>query len=190
MTFDDPDAARWGIDPPTLDRWHELTPGAEAMVIKRSAKYDGEVRASYPGMVVTSSLPPPWIEIEATWTLPNLWQGGVLFETGDTLREAYSPIHPYDAFAVYMPEGALKGWYANVTRPARLEWREGTPEVTWYDLFIDIAGTPDGNYEVLDEDELEEFGMARSDPALHRHTLAARDELILRFRDRRPPFHR
>lgn len=190
MIFDEPDAARWGIGPQTLDRWHELTPGTDVTVVKRSAKYDGEIRAGYPGLVITSSLPSPWVEIEATWTLPDLQHGPLLFENGDTLREAYSPIHPYDSFAVYTPAGALKGWYANVTWPARLAWRDGTPEVTWRDLFIDIAATPDGTYEVLDEDELEEFDMTSSDPALHRHILAARDELLERFVSRRPPFHR
>jgi hypothetical protein len=34
---------------------------------------------------------------------------GLVFEPGDELREFFSPMHPFNAFAVYAADGALKG---------------------------------------------------------------------------------
>jgi len=187
---DTPGAEPWNTDEPTLRRWSELVPGEKITVVKRSAKYDGEERARYPGSVVATTLPAPWVEIEARWTLPPHTQANLTFEPGDVLRETYSPIHPFDAFAVYTPTGEFKGWYANVAYPAVLECDRSDLILVWHDLFVDIVATPDGEVAVLDEDELAESGMAERDPELHARVLAARDELLQQLHDRRPPFHR
>ncbi len=185
---DRPEAAPWGIDEPTIVLWTELTLGLEVTVVKRSIKHGPEFRVAYPGTVVTTSVPAPWVEIEARWVAGTIQQAHLTFENDDVLREIFSPIHPYNAFAVYSPEGRLKGWYANVVRPTVISAESEGLEVIWNDLFIDIVATPDGRIAVLDEEELEEAELLTSDPELHTHILAAHDELLERFQSRRAPF--
>lgn len=186
---DQPATPAWGVSEHSLLRWPQLQPGTHVEVAKWSAKHQGERRALYPGVVVGSPLPSPWIVIETYWTMGAHDQGLLTFENGDLLHEIFSPIHPYNAFAVYAPDGLLKGWYANVTYPTFFE--EGADErvLVWHDLFIDIVATPDGEVAVLDEDELEDAGLLATDPDLHARILAARDELLQRLRDRQAPFY-
>jgi hypothetical protein len=185
---DRPDAPVWGVDEPTMARWPELAPGTELTIVKRSAKDGGREHARYPGTVIASDLPSPWVVFESHWTYGTVAQAGLTFEIGDILHEIFSPIHPYNAFAVFRPSGELKGWYANVDWPAVLE-REGDATIlVWNDLFIDVVALPDGSVMVLDEDELAESGLAATDPTLHDRILAASDELVSRFHARRPPF--
>ena len=183
-----PDEPVWGVHDPTIARWHELSEGVDVTIVKWSSK-DGAEHARYPGRVVTSELPAPWVVFETRWTYGTVRQAGLTFEVGDILREIFSPIHPYDVFAVYAPDGRLKGWYGNVTHPAFFapESHHGTVLV-WHDLYIDIVAMPDGTITVLDEDELAESGLESSDPEMHARVLAARDELVARFHSRRPPF--
>ena len=190
VRFDDqPTAPAWGVNEASVHRWSELSPGTTVEVAKWSAKHQGARQTLYPGVVVDSPLPSPWIVIETHWTMGTYDQGLLTFENGDLLQEIFSPIHPYNAFAVYAPDGALKGWYANVTYPAFFEEYNAEPVLIWHDLFIDIVATPDGEVAVLDEDELEEADLPTSDPSLHQHILAARDELLQRLQDRQAPFY-
>jgi hypothetical protein len=186
---DRPDASEWGVDEPTMARWHELKQGTTIEIVKRSAKHGGEEQARYPATVIGSSLPAPWVVLETHWTMGRHDQGLLVFENGDTLHEIFSPVHPYNAFAVYTPAGELKGWYANVDWPAVLETEGDERILVWNDLYLDVVAVSDGRVEVLDEDELEESGLADSNPDLHARILTARDELLARFRDRRPPFN-
>ncbi len=185
---DRPDAPAWGVDPSTMARWSELTTGSEIIIVKRSAKHEGEERARYPATVIASDLPAPWVVCAARWTHGTVPQGLLTFENGDILHEIFSPVHPYNAFAVFAPTGALKGWYANVDWPAVLEYENGQLLLVWNDLYIDLVATSDGQVDVLDEDELEESGLATTAPDLHASILAARDEMMARFHARRPPF--
>lgn len=185
---DHPDAPAWGVDEATMARWGELSPGAVVTIVKRSAKDGGREHARYPGTAIDSNLPAPWVVFESRWTYGTVSQADLTFEIDDVLYEVFSPIHPYNAFAVFASTGEFKGWYANVDWPAVLEDEGDETLLVWNDLFIDVVALPDGSVTVLDEDELEEFGLAASDPDFHDRILAARDELVARFHDRRPPF--
>lgn len=187
--FDDlPASPLWGVDDATLARWVSLAPGTVVTIVKRSARHSGEERARYPATVVASTLPAPWIAFETHWTIGTHDQGLLTFENGDTLHEMFSPIHPYDAFTVYRPDGELKGWYGNITWPAFFDPATTEPVIVWNDLFVDIVATPDGQVAVLDEDELDKAGVQHHNPELYRRILAARDDLLDRFHDKRPPF--
>ncbi len=189
LTIEDlPDTDLWGIDETTLASWPRLVPGVEVTIVKWSAKHGGEERARYPATIVPSRLPVPWVVCETHWTMGQHDQGLVVFENGDTLHEIFSPIHPYDAFAVYTLAGELKGWYGNVTYPAFLAPDGDERVLVWHDLFIDLVATPDGRFEVLDEDELADSDLATTDPELHARILTARDELVARFHARQSPF--
>ena len=182
-------SSEWSVDSHTEDIWPSLVPGTRVTIVKRSHKHHGEERARYSAVVVPSTIEEPWVETETHWTAGTVVQAQVTFENDDVLREIFSPVHPFNAFAVYRPSGELKGWYANVTYPTLVETNEDPPVVVWRDLYLDVVATPDGEVHVLDEDELEEAGLVDTDPALHERILAARDELVSRFRDRRAPFH-
>lgn len=185
---DTPTAPLWGTDDATLARWSELTPGTEVTIVKWSAQRGGEERARYPARIAPSPIPSPWVVFETHWTMGKHDQGLLILENGDTLHEIFSPVHPYDAFAVYRPTGELKGWYGNVTHPAFFAPDTEDLVLVWHDLFIDIIATADGEVAVLDEDELEEANLSATDPELHARILAARDELLERFHTRQPPF--
>ena len=79
-------------------------------------------------------------------------------------------------FQVYSEAGELKGWYCNVTKPARVDG----DELTFVDLALDLWVWPDSRYLVLDEDEfaeLEASTYTAEDAALARAALA---ELVAR----------
>ena len=61
-------------------------------------------------------------------------------------------------------------------------------ELHWHDLWVDVIVMPDGQVYVVDEDELEEAGLAATDPPLYATILAARDELLAMQRENAYPF--
>lgn len=171
----EPYGALWQPDPGTLSVWSELTRGREILVEKRNEF--GEDGPVYPGIIAESAVPEPWIEVKATWTLGQVDVEGLRFESGDELREFFSARHPFNAFAVYSSDGNLRGWYANVTRPARCERRDDTLLVAWSDLMLDLVMLTDGTMVDLDDDELAESGLSQREPELTRQMLDARETL-------------
>jgi predicted RNA-binding protein associated with RNAse of E/G family len=62
---------------------------------------------------------------------------------------------PYDIGRFYRPDGAWTGYYVDITEPIRWTGADaGTLEAV-IDLFLDVWIAPDGNHEVLDENEFE-----------------------------------
>ncbi|WP_329329734.1 DUF402 domain-containing protein [Streptomyces luteogriseus] len=98
----------------------------------------------------------------------------VRFEPGDVFTEYYWRDRWYAVKEVRSATGVLKGWYCDVTRPAR---RSGA-ELVVEDLDLDLWRSADGtDVRRLDEDEFAESGLGRSDPEAARAALAALDEL-------------
>ncbi|MER7899641.1 DUF402 domain-containing protein [Streptomyces sp. NPDC096046] len=98
----------------------------------------------------------------------------VRFEPGDVFTEYYWRDRWYAVKEVRSATGTLKGWYCDVTRPAR---RSG-PELVVEDLDLDLWRSADGtDVRRLDEDEFAESGLGESDPQAARAALAALDEL-------------
>ena len=148
---------------------------------------DGSEAARYRGEVV-SHREDSWILVQAAWTNRAVELGELSFFPGDILLEWFSPRHPFNAFAVFSAKKRFKGWYANVTHPARLDVAANPPVLIWHDLFLDLVGLADGSFTVRDDDELLASGLAEIDPELHGRILEARSELIRRFERRLPPF--
>ena len=165
----------WLPDVATLELWPELTPGTEILVEKRDEfSGDGPV---YPALIVETSIGEPWIEVRATWLSGRVDVSGLQFHDGDELREFFSPHHPFNAFALYSPDSRLKGWYANVTRPARCERRNDTLVVAWPDLILDLVMLPDRTVIEIDDEELAASGLPERDPNLTGQIVDARNEL-------------
>lgn len=168
----------WRPDPESVSHLARLSTGTPLTVVKRAP--DESEAARYAAHVVPTYAPPPWVEVEAVWTHRTVDVAGLIFEPGDMLREFFSPVHPFNAFALRSATGMFKGWYGNVTFPAFLIGDGSPPDCTlvWHDLYLDVVILADGTVSLLDDDELAASGIPASHPDLARAIEAARDELI------------
>ena len=115
------------------------------------------------------------ILLRALWTGPAHDLGCLRFEPGDVLYEHHYSDRWYNIFEVHAADGALKGWYCNVARPAVF----GDDYVASEDLELDLFVPPDRAAPVvLDEDEFAQRGLEVSDPAGHIAAHAALATLI------------
>ena len=123
-----------------------------------------------------------WVRVEGIYERPDVDFYGLTIRRGDRMLETFYSNRWYNVFAIHDgPLGALKGWYCNITRPARLE----AAEVFAEDLALDLLVYPDGRTRVLDEDEFEEL---RLPPEEQAHARDALRELQDMGSQRRGPF--
>ncbi len=167
--------------------WPALPPGTELRVVKLAP--DGSWVTDYPGCVLGGPAVSPWLAVAARWTTSSIALDGLRFIPGDLLHEYFSPVDHFNVFAIFSPAGQLRGWYANVTYPTRLDLTTAPPTLIWHDLYLDVIALPDGSVHVRDEDELDAAHLRQSDPALYRGILASRDQIISLWRRRTYPFH-
>ncbi|MCT2593466.1 DUF402 domain-containing protein [Streptomyces sp. N2-109] len=113
--------------------------------------------------------------VSAPWAGPPVRDFGfVRFERGDVFTECYWRDRWYAVKEVRDGEGVLKGWYCDITRPARVE--SGSLVVT--DLELDLWVSADGSQVLrLDEDEFLAAGLTESDPEAAARARRALDEL-------------
>jgi hypothetical protein len=166
----------WIPDEASIAALRSLTAGDTITVAKWSP--EGEEVTRYPARVLKTAAPAPWVEVEAIWTHKRVDVSGLLFEPDDILHEFFSPMHPYNAFAVHAPDGAFRGWYANVTYPAFVTHETAGPVLVWHDLFLDAVILADGTLHMLDDDEMAASGLPESAPAFAAAIVRARDDLI------------
>ncbi len=140
---------------------------------------------SYPGLLLRRT--------ETRMTVRTLWTeemgpvdtGYVVFEPGDYLFEHFYSDRWFNVFELHAPDGRLKGWYCNITRPAIFHAESVESE----DLDIDLFVSPDRTrILVLDEDEYAARGLALSDPPAHEAVQAALVELTRLAERGEPPF--
>lgn len=102
----------------------------------------------YAGEVIMRT--PRALCLRALWERPALKLGYVTFETHDVFTEWFFTNHWYNIFEIRAgATGDLKGWYCNVTTPARLT----ADHVESRDLLLDVWVWPEGRCLVLDEAE-------------------------------------
>ena len=100
--------------------------------------------------------------------------GFVRFEDGDIFTEHYWRDRWYSVKEVRAPDGVLKGWYCDVTRPVRVTAGGLTSE----DLDLDLWLSADRTAVVrLDEDEFLESGIRSRDPDAAERAWRALEEL-------------
>ena len=122
------------------------------------------------------------VTLEAFFTRPTMALGYVTLKTGDRFVEHFYSDCWYNVFAIYDgDDGAFKGWYCNVTRPAIIT--DG--EVRAEDLALDVFVSPEGKIAVLDEDEFEELGLSSEEEAKAREAV---EELLSWAREMNGPF--
>jgi predicted RNA-binding protein associated with RNAse of E/G family len=113
----------------------------------RKLDYAGRQVTAYPGRVLRRD--DRAIVLRTGWDRAPLDLGYVVLEPSDRWTEYFYADQWYNIFEIRASDGGLKGWYCNVTRPARIS----TGEVAWEDLALDLWVAPDGETLVLDEDE-------------------------------------
>ena len=107
----------------------------------------GERRVGYEGELIAHD--GPRITLRARWALPARALPFVTLEPGDVFIETFYTDRWYNVFEIHGPDGALKGWYADICRPARLE--DGA--LSWDDLALDVWMAPNGTMQILDQEE-------------------------------------
>ncbi len=124
------------------------------------------------------------VRLEAVFDRPDADLAGLQLRRGDRFVETFYTDRWYNVFAVHdADDDRLKGWYCNVTRPARLspDGRHLYAE----DLAIDLIVFPDGRWQVLDEEEYAALDIPLEE---RRHALRALAELQAMAMGQRGPF--
>ncbi|WP_030548948.1 DUF402 domain-containing protein [Streptomyces albus] len=150
-----------------------MAPGAEVTVrLVKSPRPD----VRYPATVVGDD--GTRVVVRAPWAGAAVRDFGfVRFETGDVFTEHFWRDRWYAVKEVRAADGTLKGWYCDVTRPARVTDEDGGTLVV-ADLDLDLWRSADGRRVLrLDEDEFAASGLAARDPDAAARALAALDEL-------------
>ncbi len=122
------------------------------------------------------------ITIEACFDRSDVQFFELTFREGDRFIETYYTNRWFNIFEIHdADDDHIKGWYCNITRPARIEQGHIYAE----DLALDLLVTPDGRVRVLDEDEFEEIDLSESD---RKNALSALEELKQWVKARKGPF--
>ena len=122
---------------------------------------------SYTGRVLARAA--AWVRLEAEFDRDQVTFHGLTLRRGDRMVETFFSDRWYNVFAIYDgARGGLKGWYCNITRPARLEANDVRAE----DLALDLLVYPQGGDLVLDEDEFEGLGLSPTDRSAAQQALA------------------
>jgi predicted RNA-binding protein associated with RNAse of E/G family len=144
---------------------------------QRTVVYEGMLLVEEPGHVL----------VHARWERRAMDLGYVVFAPGDHFYEHYYSERWYNIFEVRSAEGVLKGWYCNITRPARFE----TTLVTSEDLELDLFVAPDRQQLLrLDLDEFAALELDTREPAAYEAALRALHELEEMAHAGAPPFDR
>ncbi|MEU4211245.1 DUF402 domain-containing protein [Streptomyces sp. NPDC026206] len=144
--------------------------GSTVTVVLRKA---GRTKVRYPAVVAYDD--GTHVVVRAPWAGAAARDFGfVRFEDGDVFTEHYWRDRWYAVKEVRSAGGALKGWYCDVTRPARV----GHGTLVVEDLDLDLWVSADGATVLrLDEDEFADSGLAERDPLAAGAARRALDDL-------------
>lgn len=114
----------------------------------RKYGHDGAFKWAYTGEEVARG--DDWICIEAFFNGREADDGYIVWQHGDRFLEWFYADRGYNVFKIFDRDtDAVKGWYCNITRPARLL----DDAIEWSDLALDVFIPPTGEILILDEDE-------------------------------------
>jgi hypothetical protein len=118
----------------------------------------GRIVWQYPAEVLERGT--NFVRLEAFFNRDDADFGFATFKRGDRFVEYFYSDRWYNIFAVYdRDDGALKGWYCNICRPAVI----GETAVHCEDLALDLWVTPTGQTTLLDEDEFAALDLPESE---------------------------
>jgi hypothetical protein len=141
----------------------------------------GEVVYSYRGQVVEDG--PGRVCLQAPFSRPDVDLGYVVMRQGDLFTEWYFADRWYNVFQIADVDTAqLKGWYCNITRPARIS----ADTVSADDLQLDVFVSPDGTLILLDEDEFDALNLSAEE---RMEALRAVEAIRTAVNERTAPFN-
>jgi len=115
----------------------------------------GEVTYQYEGIVLQREKNS--IVIEALFNRDDLPFQEIILKRNDRFVETFYTDKWYNIFEIYdRDDGKLKGWYCNLTTPAKIN----EEAVAYIDLALDLWVSADGRQTILDEDELEDLNLS------------------------------
>ncbi|MGD2105453.1 MAG: DUF402 domain-containing protein [Anaerolineae bacterium] len=121
------------------------------------------------------------IVLRSTWDREPMDLGFIVLEPHDRWTEIFYPDRWYNIFEIRASDGHLKGWYCNVTRPARITKSEVAAE----DLALDLWVAPTCETKVLDREEFAALPLTSEE---RRQAANALDELRSMVRESVGPF--
>lgn len=142
-------------------------PGDTILVHKLDDR--GTEKLGYSGIILDTT--PSSIILEAIFDLEDRSLGDIRLQRGDRFIETHYGDRWYNVFRIHDgQDGHLKGWYCNITRPAKIE----PGHIYAIDLELDLVVLPNAEYQVLDEDEFETLQLTPEDREM---ALQAMEEL-------------
>ncbi len=150
-------------------------------VTVRKLDHTGREVISYPGEVLERS--DEALVVRTSWERESMDLGFVVLEPDDRWKEYFYGDRWYNIFEIRASDGRLKGWYCNVTRPARI----AEDEVAAEDLALDLWVEPDGGVRVLDEDEFAALPLGPEEREAAREAVSELRGMVARAE---PPFLR
>ncbi|MFI2377642.1 DUF402 domain-containing protein [Streptomyces sp. NPDC018964] len=154
--------------------WADGPTRVEVVLVKA-----GRMKIRYPAELLADD--GTRVTVRAPWAGNGVRDFGfVRFEPGDVFTEHYWRDRWYSVKEVRAVDGALKGHYCDITRPAELSGGRLVVEDLDLDLWVSADGT---DVRRLDEDEFAASGLLTTDPEAAAAAVAALDELDARARE-------
>lgn len=120
--------------------------------------HDGNALLSYEADVVERG--DAWICVRAQFARNDVDLGVVIFHKGDLMTEWFYTDRYYNIFQIHDGTSqTIKGWYCNITRPARIT----DATVAADDLAMDVFISPSGIITILDEDEFAALNLSEAE---------------------------
>ncbi len=122
---------------------------AERQITINSRKYDGHIRRTWPGGLISES--------EDMLVVVGRFREDVqhddlgLIKEGTISFEHFWVDRWYNIFRFHEPDGQLRNYYCNITMPPTF----ADDVIDYVDLDLDVIVWPEKGYEVLDRDDLE-----------------------------------
>ncbi len=133
---------------------------------KETWRYQGRILSQEGGRLI----------LEAYFDREDIHFHGMSLCKGDRFVETYYTDRWYNFYEIHSrADDSLRGWYCNVSLPARLDG----DTLFFTDLALDLLVFPDGRQVVLDEDEFYRLNLA---PQVREKALTALKELQARFK--------
>jgi hypothetical protein len=152
----------------------------ERVITVRKLSASGREVLSYPGRLLQEA--PSRRTIEARFDFDDVQVEGLTMRRGDRFVETFYTDRWYNVFAIYDGgSGRLKGWYCNLTRPARFD----EDAIHAEDLELDLLVLPDGRMSTLDAAEFDALPLT---PSERRAAQRGLEDLLEHARNRSGPF--
>lgn len=159
----------------------EATRSMKKNIVVHKLNETGKEVWQYKGTILKTSSRS--VTLEAQFDRDLVKFHGIMLTKGDRFVETFYSDRWYNTFAIYdANDDHFKGWYCNITRPARIE----TGHVYADDLALDLIVYPNGEWLVLDEEEFDQLSIPQEDQERARDALK---NLIEEVRNREGPFH-